>query len=708
MRPFHFGAVTVCLCAILPLIAQAETGADFRALSTSGGSGGLNVPDGGGLAEGAVVLGVNNFRDPQFSAYRPGQTYQFGVGLFEYLEFSGRLSNYPINKNGDLGIRDLSANIKVTLPRLLRYQPEIALGWNDLGGGAPIFSTKYLAASQSFGPLRLTLGGARGKSYMSRTFGGAELILWNTGAAFLLEHNNGAFHLGARYVTPALSGIGNARFALAAQRSVGARDGFGGKVDRSALTASLSIPFGENARNPRRVAMADEPVWIPPPETQHAPHALEANASAASSAAREPVAAARPAARPDPDAAQDAALARLQDALVAAGLERVRVGIRGSELVIEYENHRYNQNEVDAIGIALGGGARVIAPELLSVSVITKKAGLALYQTSVRRAEYAQFLLDGDDYEVKRTLSLGYRPELRGVRWIKPAGPRGLSRVRVDPQLVKFVGTEIGVFDYALALNTQAFVPLWTGAELTTSVISTVAESHNVSHGFFGYAQQRNGLKSAIASQAFWVGPQILNVTSGGKFLYDDVGVQNETTWFLPYHDDQVRVQYTRTRHVELPFITWNELGSVSYLWNYAPLGATVELAYNDYVENDRGPSVQVSRWFGDIQAQLYVRKSNLETRVGFSLAMPLTPRQGMKPGWTHLEGASSFPFKLETKLAKPGECNCITQGVVAEMPMVYSARVNLLNQGRMGREYLATQLQRMREAALIYSPVAQ
>jgi hypothetical protein len=113
---------------------------------------------------------------------------------------------------------------------------------------------------------------------------------------------------------------------------------------------------------------------------------------------------------------------------------------------------------------------------------------------------------------------------------------------------------------------------------------------------------------------------------------------------------------------------------------------------------------VQLGRWFGDVQALAYFRSSELDRKVGFSLAFPLTPRQGMQPGWTHLEGSGSFPLKLETRLARNGECNCITNNVVEELTMIYSARNNLLNQSRVGTEYFAGQLYRMREAALIYA----
>lgn len=714
--------VALPLSSALPAYSQQfPSGVDTRpgaaALATSGGSGALTVPDGRVLEDGVVVFGLNNAIEPQYSRFSRGENYQFGIGMFPYFELSGRLANYP-KPAGGLGLRDLSANFKVSLPKIFTWQPDIAAGVNDLGGGAANFKSKYVAVSETFGPLRLNGGVARGEPYLSKVFGSAELALWDTGISVLAERNMHAYVAGVRYASEPISHLHNAQVIANVQRTFKAQAFDGSNFDRTSAGIFLAVPLGRNAQNPRKVALKDEPVWTPPapyePSTPPAtatgipgvwvppgaatvqnavPNLLPPGSSVRTSLPAEPL----------------QALERIKTQAIEAGLERVRVGLRGRELVIEYENHRYNRNEVDAIGIILGIGA-ALAPETVgSVTAVTKKAGLALYQTSVNRAVYRRFLRDGESYEVKAGLEMRYRPgNGSDVQWLdQEEGPRGYSRVRIDPQLVKFVGTELGVFDYSLSANIQAFVPLWKGAELNTSYVRTLAESDDVKHGFLGYAQQPDKLKAALLSQSLWLTDRILNVTSVGKFIYNAKGVQNETTWFVPGRDDQVRLQATRMRQTDfygLRAVT--NTGSASYLWKYQPLDATVEVAYNRYQTQDKGPSVQIGRWFGDVQALAFFRSSELDRKVGFSLAFPLTPRQGMRPGWTHLEGSSIFPFKLETRLARNGGCNCITNGVVEELPMVYSARSNLLNHARTGKDYFVSQLQRMREAALVYASV--
>ena len=693
-------------------------------LATSGSSGALSVPDGRILTDGTVVLGVNNASEPQFNRYARGENYQFGIGLLPYLELSGRLVNHP-KPSGGLGVRDLSANIKVALPKLFRYQPDIALGYNDLGGGLPYFRSKYLAVSESFGPMRLNAGVAKGESYLGKVFGSAELSLWDSGLSAVLERNNSAYNAGLRFISRSIPLLGNAHVVVNAQRSFGAHAPDGARTDRTSVGGFLMLPFGQNTKRVRRVSAPDEPIWTPAVtssmgSTEHAigVQGLEPVWTPPGEDLEEKQQSHRKVGQTTTVAADvnDELLERklhglepIQTQLTKLGLERVRVGIRGSELVIEYENHRYNQNEADAIGIVLGVGVMQAPQGIGSVTAVTKKAGLALYQVSVDQRVYRRFLRDGEAYEAKSAMEVRYRPGSgKDVQWLdKQEGPRGYSRVRIDPQLIKFVGTELGVFDYSLSANIQGFVPLWTGAEASVSYIRTLAESDDVKHGFLGYAQQPNKVKAALLSQSLWLTDSIFNVTSAGRFLYNARGVQNETTWFMPWRDDQVRLQATRMRQVDFYGIrTVTNAGSISYLWTYRPLDLTAEVAYNRYQGKDKGPSLQLSRWMGDVQAQAYLRTSELDKRVGFSLAFPLTPRQGMRPGWTHVEGSSSFPFKLETRLTNKGGCNCIINGVVEDLPMVYSARSNLLNHARTGKEYFAGQLQRMREAALIYASV--
>ncbi|XYJ11586.1 YjbH domain-containing protein [Telluria sp. B2] len=676
-----------------------------------------------------MVLGYNNYLGSSFTRFKHAENFQFALGLLPHLEISARLAEMPL-PSGKLGARDLSANVKFMLPKFFAWQPNVAVGVHDVSGGAPYFKSKYVSASDSFGPVRWIVGASKGEDYLGNYFASAEVPLWSTGASVILERNGEANNLGLRYASRAIPLLANARFVVTAQRAFSTTTSASKPYERSAFGINMVIPIGENGRVwdvPARATPSARAVGAAYPvqaalvvTTQHAHNAQVSSAQSAAGNTTASAAAngayasnyaspapAGPMTASTPMLAGDA-MARIREALVDAGLERVRVGKRGAEMVVEYENHRYNQNEVDAIGIALGAAVALAPADIRYVSAVTKKTGLQLYKSTVEKTSYRRFLDDGQWREAQSALSFQFRPDGgRGVQWLDAdEGPRGYSRIRVEPRTVHFVGTEKGVLDYSVAANVQALVPVWKGAEVYTSYLRTVAESDDVAHGFLGWAQQRDGLRTAVLSQAFWLSDSVINITSAGRYLYDLDGVQNETTWFVPGTDDQVRLQYTHLREKFRYRTDHIETGAVSYMWNYAPLNASIEAGYQRYRGEDRGPFLQLSRWFGDVQAQAYLKKSEVETRIGFGIAVPLTPRKGMRPGWTHLEGASSYMARVETKHARPGDCNCINMGVVEELPMAYGARANFFNQGRIGREYIVRQMPRMRNAFLQYTSI--
>ncbi len=626
----------------------------------------------------------------------------FALGFLPNVEISGRLANYLNDTPPGYRPRDLSANAKVMLPKFFRMQPDIAFGRNDLGGGAPLFRTTYVAATKDFGPLRATLGRARGEPYLTGFFGGAELEIGDTGFSTLVERNNKTSHLGVRYSSKPIAALANATIVGSLQRSFGARSPDGSRFDRPAFGLNLIIPLGEDPRSVRTPEPATDAVWTPPRNVNHVKPSEQS--ITAPSDARPTYATSSDKARKSDDLAS---LRELRDALEEAGLERIRVGLVGGRLIAEYENHRYNRNEADAIGIVLALAARLGPQSVATLSAVTKKAGLPLYATTVDRVRYLRFLKDGDRYDAMDGLDVSYRPlDNDKVRWLdSKEGRRGMSRVVVEPVLKSFVGTELGAYDYSLAVSATGIVPLWKGAEGSVTYVRHLRDSDDVENGPFSYAHQRTGLRSAVLNQSFWLTDRLLNITSLGKLQYDYTGLQNETTLFVPGREDQARLLYSQMRYSDA-FLksTLVNIGAF-YRWTHQALDTWVELGYSKYVENDRGPSIRVSRWFGDVQAQAYIRRSDRGTFAGFQLAFPLTPRQGMRPGYTHIEGPGQYGYGLETKLASQGDCNCIAtaRGIAEELPMAYSAR-KLFNEGRVGRDYLASQLSRMREAALLFT----
>lgn len=405
-----------------------------------------------------------------------------------------------------------------------------------------------------------------------------------------------------------------------------------------------------------------------------------------------------------PEALDTGALDEIAAQLFAAGLERVRVGMSGRDLVVEYENHRYNQNEADALGIVLGV-ASVNAPHgIAKIHVVIKKANEPLGEVTVDRDAFAQFVAGGAPTAAGASLTMRTRPtyDADSIAWHGDEHSHGLTRIQIEPIVSYLYGTEYGNFDISLGANIEGFVPLWRGAELYASYIAPIYNTKNMDEGrVFSEYRLRGGLNAVALAQSFWVMPQVFNVTSIGKFDYSYVGVQNETTVFVPGRPDLIRLRLAYLHHEpghdELPSEKNAEL---TYRWVQPSWKLWIEAGVARFVGGDKGPVATLTRWFDDVSVSVHGEHSGQGTFVGAAISFPLTLRQGMKPGISQVYGSEQFGLDFRTRV---GSTNYLSTNAAENMTFPYSTQQYLLNQGRFSGEYFSTQLYRMRDAYLRY-----
>jgi hypothetical protein len=653
----------------LPLAAalcfSAAAHAADPALNAFGQTGGLVIPYAFTLPEGMVEAQYNSFIDPRYGRSANGaQTYWGAVGLFPYVEISGGLSNYPADVHVPFSgeerflFRHLMANVKVEIPKFFRDQPDIAFGIGDIGGQTHFFRSKYGVVSQTLGPLTLSAGYGSGDR-LDGPFGGAQLSLWNTGVSLLAEHDSKTPYAGVRYQSPRVSWLADANVIGTVMHGLRSTDGV---TPRTSFSIGVQIPLGKRFREHAAI----DSTYVDSTDIQPQPSSL------------------------DDIAAQ----------LFAAGLERVRVGVHGHDLIVEYENHRYNQNEADALGIALGV-ASMHAPEgIEQIHVVIKKADLALGEVSVERDAFARFIAGGP----RAPLTMRFRPtfDADAIAWHGDAHLHGLTRIQIDPVLRYLYGTEYGMFDVSLGANIQGFVPLWKGAELYASYVAPLYNTKNMDDGrIYDNYRLRGGLNSVALAQSFWIAPQVLNVIAVGKFDYSYVGAQNETTVFVPGRPDQIRLRLAYLHHEPGHDSSPSETtAQLTYRWANPAWKVWVEAGAARFVGGDKGPVATVTRWFDDVSVSVHGEHSGRGSFVGAAISFPLTLRQGMKPGVTQIDGPSSFGLDFQTRV---GSTNYISSDAVQTMNFPYSTQNVLLNEGRFSGEYFETQLYRMRDAYLRY-----
>lgn len=672
--------------------AGGFAGAQGTGISTRGNTGGLTVPSAFVLETGTVALTYGNFREAQVPASQTRRNASVGIGLVPYVEVFGRFVDYTSpSATGliDSGVRDLSPNIKIQIPPLSPRLPHFAVGVNDFAGGAVNFRSAYGVASDQYGPLRWSAGYAFGKpiggvaangSTFNGVFAGGELFVGPPGFAALAEYDGQQKHAGLRYYSPPMAALGGAQLIGSVQRSFGGTDRLGGRADASAFALSVVVPLDKARPKPVADKLATDKSL--PPLTAATGSGMVATA--------------------------EDRLDALRKALVAVGLERVRVGTLANNLMVEYENHRYDHNEADAIGIVLGLAAEYAPAGLRRAYAVTHKAGLPIYETSVDIPTFRAFLRDGDETNLRTSMAFDRAPDYRqvDVKWQDSAPSfRSPVRVEIKPELSYTLGTEVGAFDYSLAANVQAMVPLWRGAEVYTSYIQRLANSLNMEEGaVFQNSRQKNGLKVVSLQQSFWLTDRIFANVGAGRFNYGAWGAQGESTVFLPGGEDTLRLRAALQQKKAVSAFTPDPALSAAY--RMAVNGNTwVEAGLQRYNDGSSGPAFAFRRWFGDTSVQVFLRKGGSRSFAGVELSFPLTPRRGLEPGPLHLSGTSQFSQGLRTRLTTSSSlANTVEPNAVRDMSLAYNAEVRQLNAGRLGQGYLIGQVQRMREAFFMYA----
>jgi hypothetical protein len=737
----QFASRAISVAASLAFAASAY--AAEPALNSVGQAGGLVIPYAFALPEGVAEAQYNDYLDPRFSNRATGaQMYWGAVGILPYVELSGGMANYP----GDVAsafsgadhfvFRHLMADFKVQVPQFFRYQPAIAFGVTDIGGQTHYFRSKYGVVSQSFGPATLTVGYGQGDR-LDGLFGGAQLSLWNTGLSLLAEDDSKTPYAGVRYQSPRISWLAGASVVGTVMRALHSTNG---AAPRTSFSVGVQIPLGKrfDAEPAVPAASADAPqpvvavssdnggvgnasgapivprrlqpvnvrqlvrnpndlasvpiVYVPPSNPVEPTGVYEASAGVQALAAAS--------AADSSGVSGTSALDAIAAQLFASGLERVRVGVSGRELIVEYENHRYNQNEADALGIVLGV-ASVNAPQGIErIHAVIKKANEAIGEVTVDREAFAQFMASGVPGKAAATLTMRTRPsyDASSIAWQGDETKHGLTRIQIQPVTSYLYGTEYGQFDVSLGVNVGAYVPLWKGAELYGSYIAPFYNTKNMDDGrVYSDFRLRNGLSSVALAQSFWIAPQIFNVAAVGKFDFDYVGIENETTMFVPGRPDLVRLRlaylHQEPGHEGLPAEKNAEL---TYRWVQPAWKLWVEAGVARFVGGDKGPEITFTRWFDDVSFSVHGEHSGQGSFVGATVSFPLTPRQGMKPGVTQVDGADQFSLDFRTRA---GATNYVASDATENLSFPYSTQQVLLNQGRFSADYFATQINRMRDA---------
>lgn len=473
-------------CVLLVICTMAPV--CWSQLSPSGYSASLNTPTANTLPLGNAELTLTN-SVPEKARFHPGKGgfggYNLGFGALPGLELVGRLSF-----DGDLQCnlyeagcqswtRDLSMGGKWQLPVELPLGSRLALGVTDVGGAATNFRQSYvvLTSQPAHSPLAMSVGRATGSSpysLMNGYFGSVTARL-HANVQAVLEYDSRETRAGLKGQWPvhprmALVWAGSRKFTRAsAQQSEQLTLGLQFALDRPAHREALE----------RESAIQSVYKAQPLPVIEPAPLRLLWSANPfASTASPEKVAAT---ASPFLNTPQDKrkAVENLASEMVKSlkdvGFADISVGLDSStdkgqapHWLIQAEPLSWRKSRHEALGkvFSLWLGQQPQPQERLTVVLSY------LRQPTVAVRSSAQCLNDFKEGQSQcengSALELLAAPDQAfpaQVHWLQQSSHASWLRPRVAlaPNLSYSVGTEYGLTDYALALDTGWEVPLARG-----------------------------------------------------------------------------------------------------------------------------------------------------------------------------------------------------------------------------------------------------
>ncbi|ESP95142.1 YjbH domain-containing protein [Pseudoalteromonas luteoviolacea] len=677
--------------------------------SFTGFTGLINTSNAEVMEKGNWGVGYNNMLDFRGNQYVDGHNFVFSAGIFDGLEVSGLVASNKMHENlfyptsGPVGsqTRDLSFNAKYQIPLIPNDWFKLSIGSKDIGGAANNYKTNFAVASKEWSDFRFSLGLAssdHSTGLMNGAFGGVEWLPTEW-FGLQIEHDAEAFNAAARLTVPKEWLFDLGELTLTSR--------FYSNTDYSQEDTYWAVnfiaPFSEHAQPHRdRVKAAPAPVVVhsstakntPMKPSHKAPRAFKQSNSQSDAVGSKKA-----------DRAEMNRLARkLRNVLIADGFEAVRVGFNSQPMVIvSFENAVFNNNEIDALGLAAGRVAEVFSGTPAKFMLELQNHGIAMLALSGDTTNYEQFI--ENDFDPQVSVKMGGMRGVSGVTWVglESANQRFLKpRVTLSPEINSAHATEFGVFDYSLALKADINVPLWRGAGFNLTAQTLVSESDDFEDKkFFDDLSEDNGVRSAFFYQTYQLPWGLYNQTKIGFFreFHKYKGLINETAWVSPNGSHKVTNTYGYFEYQD--YSGDRDYHTVDYQYYWADKDVSFHVTGGKFWRKDSGIKVESRFWFGDSYVAVYGEDTNARV-AGIAVNIPLSKRKNMNvTKFGQIKGTSAWRYQVGTRIGESHNKLVYQQAYQPKVPVTLSD--TFFNQGRSSVEYIHNNLSRLRDAYLTY-----
>lgn len=710
-------------------------------LSMKGQTGLIMVPTAHVAQFGVMDLAQNNFLMPRYSAKTTeAVNYLFNVGAWKGLEATIRLHEvHPIGADPHayraFTNRDLSGNIKYQLP----FQPlgwKLAVGGQDIAGLAVKEKRLYATSTYDFKPFSLTLGYANASAPASVAKNDARAIdhlqgfFWGIQykpldqLALMLDDDGFYRRAAARLDFGNLFNLG---FDAGLQWNMHSSN----PLEQHAFGFYVSVPLAANYKS------------VPPVESSPTyPVSLseEMPAPVKGFALTEPEA---KLAKPDmmqwvaherwvsgtahtdvyklmdPQQPSTPDYQAMAVKLASVGLDNIKFGYAANPntLVVAYENRLYGQSELAALSAALRALSKMPLLSFQSIQLVTLKESQPMLLTRVS-PHWLAYHAHKETDQASKALSLSrtgalHPPQFesvswlsdsyRNVRWSYQHGQQERVKLTVKPLLNYALGTEIGVFDYTLALQSLASTRLWSGAKALVLHQQNVANSYHFSEGgVFAGAAAPSELSAIFAQQTLNWAPGLFTTASYGRLLNEisgfDVALQ-ESAYYMAggRHQLHYRSGQIIDNHLSLIRPKERDFWAGRYEYFLPEYDMSVSYEYGKMYYEDMTRIVKVTSYMGD--SQISVGLFDAETgaqKIIISLTVPLTPSKSYAAGPLTIAGASHWTMPLSTVTKDPANPG---RNTIAGAPFGFqfyppsTLSTDFMDRGRLTPAYMESQL---------------
>jgi len=373
---------------------------------------------------------------------------------------------------------------------------------------------------------------------------------------------------------------------------------------------------------------------------------------------------------------------------------------------VEYENIRYNHNELDAVGVVAGITGQTAGTGAEQLRLVVRRKGLALLQIEAPLLPLREWL-EGNDLTHAPTFTVTQNVASEdGVSFVGGNENPGRLKpsVMVYPSLTTLVGTGYGLFDYQLSIRPELQVPFWRGATGVARWDLPVAWSPNLDKGqIYASYHTPEHMDRLMFFQALPLAPGLVANLGGGKVLTSTYGTLNELNWTpgSGMHRFNATQSWGRGENSD----TTRKVLLGSYRLFLARKDLAFEATGGRFWGQDKGFLVDMKRFFGDVAVSLYYSHtvtpadSKLWQKVGIQFEIPLTPRRDMAARPVQIRGSEDWVYAQETILTSSDTPdNYITPGLATVPETTQSLSQYFYDRERLNEDYVLSHTERIRE----------